>query len=81
MSVEMHPRFAQRRYEVGVQACLRAVHGSLTCQVCGRDDDACECPNLLFPEEHPCWRTKPHEPHAWDRILVQPTHVRCPGVA
>lgn len=77
---DIHPRIARRRYEVGVQACLRAVHGKLTCQICGRDDDECVCPNLLFPEVCPCWRTEPHPAHNWERILVEPNHVRCPGV-
>jgi hypothetical protein len=32
-------------------------------------------------EVAPCWRTTPHAPHSWERILVHPTDVRCPGVA
>jgi len=75
-----HPRFVRRRYEVGVQACLQAVHGKLTCPGCGQEDPNCECPNLLFPEIAPCWRTEPHEAHVWERILVEPHRVRCPGV-
>jgi len=35
----------------------------------------------VLPERCLCWREQPHPPHWWERILVQPGRVKCPGIA